>query len=186
MKKEDIEFLKELQKRIKEGKRCGEAEPAFWMIEDRFCYGSSDPEGADETQLVNPEDGHVWADEDVEDVKDILWDAMDDLMLTYDLEECKTIKDVIRLMEYNDIDGDREGYLWLTYVQHYWKIIEETGAFLTYEDCQRHLDENRYNYSKDAHPYALTAWRNPTFERLWRIITETDWEKEDMRNGKNI
>lgn len=186
MKKEDIEFLKELKRKMAEGDHAEQAPPRFWMVRESATRPVGDPDMADETFLVNPEDGHVWGDGEVESVKLCLEEDAEEGGFEDELAECGTIGEVIGVMEENHVVYSRSGNAEVCYLERYWRLSDETGAFLTMEDCQRHLDENWYNYSKDAHPYALTAWRNPTFERLWRIITETDWEKEDMRNGKNI
>lgn len=180
MKQEDIEFLKELKKKIKEGNRCGEAEPAYWMIEDQDSYGSSDPEGADEAILCNPEDCyHQYTDDDLEDVKEALAKTAEGNYFEDELADCKTINEVIDLMErYNVYESEDNNLVKIVYLHYYWKLCDFSGAFLTYEDAEEHLKENYYHYSGKAHPYALTAFRNPTFERLWKIITETDWDKE--------
>lgn len=185
MKKEDIEFLKELKEKIKTGNRCDEAEPAFWMIKDRECYFNSDSDGADEAILINPNEcGHTYQEDEIEEVKEALAKTAEDNYFDEELAECKTIKDVINLMEENCITENNDNSAKIVYVHYYWKIRDDTGAFLTYEDAEEHLNKNYYHYSGKAYPYAMTALRNPTFERLWKIITETDWDKEIEDNGR--
>lgn len=48
--------------------------------------------------------------------------------------------------------------------------------FLTQKEAEEHLRANDYHYSSDAHTYAMTAWRAPDVERLWKILQEVDWE----------
>ena len=175
MKKEDIEFLRELKRKIAEGDHAEQAPPRFWMVRESATRPVGDPDMADETLLVNPEDGHVWTDDDIDSVKLCLEEDAEEGGFEDDLAECGTVDEVIGVMEENRVVWSRSGNATICYLEHYWKLSGETGAFLTKEDCQRH---------EDAHPYALTAWRNPTFERLMDIIAKTDWGKEAMENGK--
>lgn len=56
------------------------------------------------------------------------------------------------------------------------KIYPDTMA-LTEKDMAEHLRKNDYHYSEDAHTYAMTAWREPRIERLYKILQEVDWDK---------
>ena len=56
------------------------------------------------------------------------------------------------------------------------RINYPSTLFLTYEDACDHLRKNYYHYSENAHPYAMTAWRDPTCERLWKILQEVQWD----------
>lgn len=183
MKKEDIEFFRELKRKMAEGDHAEQAPPRFWMIRESATRPVGDPDMADETLLVNPEDGHVWTDDDIDSVKLCLEEGAEEGGFEDELAECGTIGEIIGVMEKNHVAYSRSGNAEVCYLERYRRLSDETGAFLTKEDCQRHLDENRYHYSEDAHPYALTAWRNPTFERLLKIIVETDWGKEKSTEG---
>lgn len=178
MKKEDIEFLRELKRKIAEGDHAEQAPPRFWMVRESATRPVGDPDMADETLLVNPEDGHVWTDDDIDSVKLCLEEDAEEGGFEDDLAECGTVDEVIGVMEENRVVWSRSGNAEVCYLERYWRLSDETGAFLTMEDCQKHIVENRYHYSEDAHPYALTAWRNPAFERLLDIVANTDWEKE--------
>lgn len=47
--------------------------------------------------------------------------------------------------------------------------------FLTNRSCKEHIRLNHYHYSADAHSYAMTAWRSPEVERLFKILDVIDW-----------
>ena len=49
--------------------------------------------------------------------------------------------------------------------------------FLTNKSCKEHIRLNNYHYSSDAHSYAMTAWRSPEVEKLFKILQEVDWDK---------
>ena len=55
------------------------------------------------------------------------------------------------------------------------RIAKDT-MFLTLRECKEHIARNSYHYT-DPHPYAMTAWRSPQVERLWKILQEVDWNK---------
>ena len=54
-------------------------------------------------------------------------------------------------------------------------IVPDT-FFMTLREAQEHIMHNRHNYRTDAHPYAMTAYRSPQVERLWKILQDTNWE----------
>ena len=54
--------------------------------------------------------------------------------------------------------------------------MDATG-FLTKKSAEEHLKQNAHHYSKEARSYALSALRNPVFERLINIIKNTNWKE---------
>ena len=52
--------------------------------------------------------------------------------------------------------------------------IAENTMFLTLRECKEHIKANHYHY-KDPISYAMTAWRSPQVEKLWKILQEVDW-----------
>lgn len=55
-------------------------------------------------------------------------------------------------------------------------IKQDATAFLTKKSAEEHLKSNAHHYSPYARAYALSAWRNPVFERVIEIIKNTKWE----------
>lgn len=49
-------------------------------------------------------------------------------------------------------------------------IIYPNIMFLTHKECENHLRKYGYNYSEDAHAYAMTAYRSPEVETLLNIL----------------
>ncbi len=181
MKKEDIEFLKELKKEMIEGDHVSQAYPRFWMIMDYTSISSTDEEW-DDPYLLDRKDCEVVTDgSDLDDVKERMIEALAKEAWGYadtdSLRLCNTVKEIVDWMiewAYKEL-GDFE----IRYSKEIRFLSEETGVFLTLKDCEKHLKDNWYHYSNKAHPYALTAWRNPNFERLMDIVTKTDWDKEE-------
>jgi hypothetical protein len=54
------------------------------------------------------------------------------------------------------------------------KIYEDT-MFLTQKAAEEHLRGNSHHYSEDAHTYAMTAWRSPDVDKLWKILQTVDF-----------
>lgn len=60
-------------------------------------------------------------------------------------------------------------------------IIYPNTMFLTHKECEEHLKEYGYNYSKDAHAYAMTAQRSPEVETLLNILESVDWDSVNFK-----
>ena len=56
------------------------------------------------------------------------------------------------------------------------KIIPNT-LFLTKKAAKEHMKANHYHYNDTVHTYAMTAWRSPEVENLFRIIENLDLEE---------
>lgn len=60
-------------------------------------------------------------------------------------------------------------------------IIYPNTMFLTHKECEEHLKEYGYNYSEDAHAYAMTAYRSPEVETLLNILETVDWDSVNFK-----
>ncbi|MNV83812.1 hypothetical protein D3C71_1776370 [compost metagenome] len=56
-------------------------------------------------------------------------------------------------------------------------FIRQNTMFLTKQEAKDHIKSNHYHYTKEAHTYAMTAWRAPKVERLLKILSEFDFER---------
>ena len=61
-------------------------------------------------------------------------------------------------------------------------IIYPNTMFLTHKECEEHLKEYGYNYSEDAHAYAMTAQRSPEVETLLNILESVDWDSVNLKD----
>ena len=175
MKKEDIEFLKELQHEMLTQDTVCQANPRFWVVmETKRVYGI-DSEYADGCVIVGEE-----GEECSSDLKDIYgW-------LTNILEiDCvyvdgtigvggKELCDIDDVMNYLENSAGYDQFS-IVYFKDEEQIAKDT-MFLTNRECKQHIKLNYYHYSKDAHSYAMTAWRSPEVERLYKILETTDWD----------
>lgn len=190
--KSDIEFLKELQNEMLNGEHDYQANPRFWVVNQKTeIYGET---------LFNPDGIYFWDEEyeigrgikslyeyikeQVEDNEDYMQDLgisnIDEIIY---LETADTLKigDDIEIYykysfeEYKEIINNALG----TDIQccEYEEVeqIAENTLFLTKREAKEHIERNSYHYKKPF-TYAMTAWRSPQVERLYKILEETDWD----------
>jgi len=181
MKKEDIEFLKELQYEMLNQDKVCQANPRFWVVmqtvkeywvtddtDGIFVYCKNDAEGVFEGCI---EELKEWIEE-LDGIKDLKFDVCY-VEFTFDNEEY-AIGNADDLQRFLD-EYDEDNYSVGEYRNKY-EIVKDT-LFLTNRECKEHIKANHYHYSKDAHSYAMTAWRSPQVQRLYEILEKTDWRE---------
>ena len=160
----DIGFLKSLGKEMREQENDCQASPRYWTVgdyEDRIVpdgYGNG-------VKFVFP----GVCDESTEE-------GALELLKEYDYDEVKLeeLKDDLSLLGDHDdlIEAlqewvDEDAYIITTDRVH---IIEPNTVFLTKQEAKDHIAANYYHYTKEAHTYAMTAWRAPKVRRLFEIL----------------
>lgn len=165
MKKEDIDFLKELQHELKTQTNDGNAQPLYWGVMEKkerampdgcgypLIYNGDDTQSLEEkvSELVDEYEG--WNNEIQEE-----WSLVDKTDIESVVDFCN---------EYLDCSYS---IVWADEVE---EISHNTGAFLTKRACQEYIDKFGYNHCK-PHTYAMTAYRNFELERLLNILTNMD------------
>ena len=209
--KEEIEFLKELQKEMNTQDTIGQADPRFWVVAGtkKEYVGQEYAEGE---ELIDCE--RIYADGLEEAIKffkeEIIEEDDEDYEYILEKEELKSfdswrfakidkhcdktnenynegdeiiieqnyitdIKELIEALE--DADIICQGKYDIAYYRKVKHVPYPDTMFLTYKSCKEHINLNHYHYSNDAHPYAMTAWRSPEVEKLFKILQEVDWDK---------
>lgn len=170
---EDIQFLIDLQKELKEQDNDCQAAPRFWTIGDYKMVPC--PEGYEEDYHVNMPNRDYYGN---------LQDLLDEIRK----EEYDNYSDDAK-EEFREIGCEISALNWLK--EHYDKdteivpVVEEhfihrDTMFLTKAEAKEHLRLNHYHYSKEAHTYAMTAWRAPKVEKLLKILETFDWDKVEI------
>ena len=181
--KEDIEFLKDLQHEMNTQDTLGQAEPRYWgIIETERVFNLEDGDAL----LINDDTGEEYLDMEgvlpyVEKVAKLtyieghaehsdrgdwidVYEGEDNVETFFDLDDVtcwlREQGERVRLTHFEDV-----------------RRINPGPIFLTHRDADNHLRLNDYHYTEDAHAYAMTAWRDPTIERLWKLLQEIDWDK---------
>lgn len=171
MTKEELEFLKELQHELRTQDTDGQAAPRFWgileegqqVVPDGFGdYIEVVDKTCGDAETYSPEDyvshirellleeddeemDDVWEDTDKDDIKDVVWFANTYLDRNAEVFEIKKTT----------------------------HVSDQTGCFLTKRAAKKHIELNWYNY-RNAKTYAMTAWRNPEFEKFMGIFENLD------------
>lgn len=181
LSKSEIEFLTKLQEEMNTQDHCGNASPKFWVINGTI-------------REYNKEDGEQILTYDGEELFEDMSSALDYLEETAELDDgfsfrCEsgdilavniesdkeeTLFDLEDVCDFLNKHEHTQNYSITTYedVEH----IYPGTMFLTQKAAEEHLVSNHYHYSKDAHTYAMTAWRSPEVEMLFEILSKTDWK----------
>ena len=197
MKKEDIEFLKKLSETMKTQEHDCQAAPRFWVVAQSVKEYVGEDYGS-HVDLVTEDGDTVIENANVKNVVDYFMKEYSDevkerrITINYtpsycdifvldkengEAEEEETlfdVDDVIRFFEEHDIISDSY-YRTVCYNINDASICPDT-MFITKESCKNHIRLNGYHYH-NPHTYAMTAWRSPEVEKLWKLLEETDWEK---------
>lgn len=188
--KYDIDALIALQKQMRhedEHDNDCQASPRFWMIMDyREVVGNEDyndgrtvfvHDNGDHTEFNSFEELETFIQEYF--FEDEEKEVPSDLQEIYDAEE-KSYDDLVQyaLENLNEDDEFKELFLKKE------SFLSQNSFFLTKDAAKRHLEGNRHHYTKNAHTYAMTAWRSPGIFDVYRLLHQFDFEslkdKEDF------
>lgn len=167
MKKEDIEFLRELQHELNTQEHDGQAAPRYWGIEETHLEMTHDGEG--EPYIITYDGDNQYT------LKEYI-EKIDEELVNEDFAES-----IIDEWNYNTDKSDANEVLdfantyintyddYLVWLKETMRISKETGCFLTKRAAKNYLEKNYYHHN-EGHTYAMTAWRNPEFEHLMNIL----------------
>lgn len=185
-KKEVLEFLKELQKEMKEQDTDCQASPRYWGIIETKVEPAYEGCG-DEVLYCTENESKITT---VEEAKEEA--------LNYIKDEYSTVEDFLK--EKDIFESDLEfSYLYefALFMGEYFDLrydeyneqevsrVVEGPIFLTKRECKEHIEKNHYHYN-NPRSYAMTSWRSPQLTKLWDILENFDWEElnEDECNNK--
>lgn len=167
--KDDIQFLKDLQAEMNSQDTDIQADPRFWTVGD-YRWVPCPDDCSERYSVYLPNDGEAPTISDfLENLdREELDDAAREALAEIDTEDHDAVLGWIQ--EHYDegasMIGERK--------EHF---IRMNTMFLTKAEAKRHIEANHYHYTKEAHTYAMTAWRAPTVERLWKILREFDFDR---------
>lgn len=173
MKKDDIEFLKDLQHELRTQENDGNASPVYWgVIEESLRIV---PDGYGDGLFIVDEGKKYTIEEFTEIIECDINCIVDDNDKKYILNQWKEVDkewicDIVDFYN-NVLDGNAE-------VLEFTKGDElsfNTGAFLTKRACNEYIDKYGYNHNKPR-TFAMTAYRNFELERLLNILTNLDFD----------
>lgn len=198
--KEEILFLKELQKEMNTQDTICQADPRFWVVATDKYEDIGNIDSCDGIQLYDYNNSEVICEYDIPSIINYINEHYENELkdngitfINVSENEC-TVLLSIHDVEKNEIEEDEEilhdtddvfeflqekGFLCnceLLYYRYRHHKYPDT-MFLTNKSCKEHIKANYYHYNSDAHSYAMTAWRSPEVEKLFKILQEVDWDK---------
>ena len=166
LSKDDIKFLKELQKEINTEDTGGTASPEYNRYEltledlkDKLENLCDDNLKSIEVKngILTFEYFEEWFDKSEE--YEVDYD-------NYDIHDREGIDKILELLEF-DVS--------IVYYKEL-DVTVDNCMFLTQIDAENHLRANDYHYHEKARTYCMCGWRNPRFERLINILSKTDFD----------
>jgi uncharacterized protein YqkB len=190
--KEELEFLIALQKEMNTQDHVSQADPRFWVIKgsEKLYRVEGEEDGI---ELYDTEGCSTDADGIEEIVKYIQENFLEDINSCYgDSYKVSVEKGIFhdsiaidnKDEMFDELGTAEEITEWLhkfgydEYEAIPYKIIPkiyEDTMFLTQKAAEEHLRGNSHHYSEDAHTYAMTAWRSPDVDKLWKILQTVDF-----------
>lgn len=171
----EIQFLKELQKQMQyEDKNDNDiqASPRFWVVGDYKWIRTSD-DNAQRYSVHLPDAAEVY------EVNEFIEDTKEDYDLSSEaLDEILEIECEISALEWIQKYIDSGAYLIPEEKVHF---IRQNTMFLTKAEAKQHIEGNKHHYTREAHTYAMTAWRAPTVGKLLNILMNFDWNSVERQ-----
>lgn len=170
LSKEDTAFLVALQHELLTQPTDGNRDPRFWgVIEEKKEFGYSRESGEGWAMWDSENFYDVGAPNDIQSVIDELTDPDN---YGYDLADFEDVD-----MDDPEEVADRVGELGSGFTVEYYRthhVVSEDHLFLTKKACREYIDKFGYNHT-NPHTYVMTAERCPEYERLLKILKETNW-----------
>lgn len=167
--REDAEFLAALRHELLTQPTDGNRDPRFWGVKDEVIEWGCDEDWAEGWGVYDSENCcKVGENNDLQSVISELTDPDGYAYNQEDFEDCTEPEEVVERA--NELGG---GFS-LNYYRK-WHIVSEDHLFLTKKACQEYIDRYGYNHNK-PHTYVMTADRCPEYERLLKILKETEWK----------
>ena len=217
LSEKELDFLIELQHEMLTQDKVCQAAPRFWVIENKrniltskeYCDGCEifDDNGC-ETVAENMEDFIKYLNEKYnknglavyynngDAILAIFSRPVEDEDTLDSLDDIDNNDNVDRVYDYLTIEALVDILSNFSFIDEQFRVvytreenfIAQDTMFLTNRSAKQHLKSNYYHYHKDAHPYAMTAWRSPEVKQLWEILDKINWKemKEEKYGGKTI
>lgn len=196
--KDDIDFLKALQKERNTQDNCGTADVRTWVIKDRNDTVTEEGHG-DYYLLYSPENCNNLDLEDIYDILKALEFETDYYTGELVIENLNFENDVITFTYFGRkssiskdnnnkdsiaIKGVCVGELISFFNDNFYEIVivnmrvgwKHQFCFLTQKAAENYLKRKGHNHSKDAHTYCICTYEDPEIAKLMDIIESTDWD----------
>lgn len=172
IKKEDIEFLKNLQHEMLTQETDCEAAPRYWVVAQHERSYGCDSDCSDGCSMYDSSAADFVGDT----VEEVIAHVKD-----YYEHECKADEDEYEdLLTMESLADYLNKHVADNFRVIYYSIersVRKNGSiFLTKRECKEHIVMNNYHYNDTVHTYADTSWRSPQFEKLIEILENVDFD----------
>ncbi|OCL28644.1 hypothetical protein U472_00365 [Orenia metallireducens] len=164
LNQEDIQFLQDLGRELKEQDNHCTAKPLIFNVyKDDLEFGV-DPDfgGSDLYAIVEAADPEnaIYSD-DIEEMQEFVKD--------YSYDNDIEIKEINSPDDYKEFLEENEIEYYISYIRK--KKVKE-NAFLTEKAAWEHVKGNKHHYNRYGEPkvYCSHGWRNPELKKLLEII----------------
>jgi len=167
LKNDDFEFLKELQHELLTQEQDCQADPRYWgILEKGQEYGVMEDyaDGAEFYSYI------AAANYTLDELKEHLIE--EELFDEEELNGVDIPEEMVGFLEEHNMEDEYS----IKYFRNIERVSIQTSCFLTKRACKEHIRLNHYHYTKPQ-TYAMTAWRNPEFERLLNILKTIKFEE---------
>lgn len=164
-----LEFLKELQKEMTEGDTDYQASPRFWVLKD-YKKERCKPEDAESFLFDMGNSELMSMDEIINELREEEDFLQEEAWETLESAQKNSESFLAWLQDHVYINSERVCFKETSY------IVPDT-FFLSKKEAQEHLNLYGYNYSKEAHTYAMTAHRAPQVEKLFKLLETYPFEE---------
>lgn len=177
LNKDDMNFLKRLKEEMVNQETDSQASPRFWVIRDYEWVDTGD-RYYDRISVYIPRDCENYELYDfIENIEEYYGMLSEEL-----IKEARLLNSAVVTLTQNQkedvcLDWIRNNLeAEIIYESHIPSIVPNT-FFLTKREAKEHIKANHYHYSDRVHTYAMSAWRSPQVERLYKIIEGTNWDE---------
>lgn len=191
LSRNDLEFLIDLQHEMLTQDTVCQAAPRFWVVATDKHRIPGDIDSCDGSHLYCSDDCEIVCDGDIKSIIDYVIENHEEEVKDMTFSD----KGHYWYIEYKENDEIEEEFIYsseeileffkdreilsdvyeLTYYREVHHNYPNT-MFLTNRSCKEHIAANHYHYNDDAHSYAMTAWRSPEVEHLFKILDVIDWK----------
>lgn len=178
--REEIKFLKELQKEMNTQDNVGQADPSYWVIRDWKRVFGEELNNPDGCEILLDGESIIHLDYGVFGADNLIIQKAKEYFMK---EDDSFIEDDFELFNVDDLNEMLEEHGYDISIIEYELIPKYSGFFLTQKAAEEHLRANYYHYDDNATTYAMTAWRNREADMLYQILKSVDFGEMYNRKG---
>ncbi|MDY0210220.1 MAG: hypothetical protein RBQ91_02270 [Acholeplasma sp.] len=174
MTKEQIDFLVALQNEMNTQDTNCQADPRFWVVA-QYEWQTTMAGCEEETHYYDSNSAYTY-----KSFEALIEGIIEEYSTHFEDEDGESVS-YTEIKEYYDLPDEIKDNITEIPVAKV-HVIKENTFFLTQRECKEHITRNKHHYNDSVHTYAMTAWRSPQVEKLYKILQEVDFSKLALSN----